>query len=1085
MIRKSAHSTLLLLFLTGYFSLGGPTASAQVANTGSVQGTVADPTGALIPDASVTLNDVATGSAQAAATGASGAFSFPIVPVGRYTLTVSKPGFKSYVQSAFAVNAASPVSLTIALTIGETSEQVTVSEAPSAVNTVTASEGNTVTGTQLNALPLTNRLFTQLVLLEPGVSASLNQTPGFGSNSSVGFSMNGVRSDANNLMVDGVRNLDTFGGNAFVTPNLFSVSEFRIENNSYSAVTGRSVGGQINLISRSGDNQFHGNAFEFFRNDQLNARNFFANSVPENRYNDFGYDVGGPIKKNKLFFFWSEEWRRIIQSAGTTLAIVPTDAERAGDLSSLLSGSNPQVVRNPATQVPYPNNVIPASQLDPNAQLLLKYYYPEPIPGFQNGPYNFVSSNPDFTKWREESLRLDYHVTDKLTTYVRLTQDNVTLDNPYGLFHENSLPNVGSSSQVYPIYQISFDVVYAPKANFVTEFLWGTYRDNDKYLENGPGSSRSIAPGLDIPQIFPLDELNRIPSLYFSQGYAGIVEEWFFHNYSFNMPFTTNSTWIRGPQTFRFGLTWMREGKSELANPSDNNTNGSFTFNGQYTGSALADFLTGRAFNYTETALDPYGDYRWYNLEPYFEDQVKLRHNLTLTLGLRYEYYQPEHSTTPYGSGYFFGSFDPALYNPSNAPTVNPNGTLVPNTGTSLNGIVVAGENSPYGRYLFPPTKNAFSPRAGLVWDPTSSGKMSVRLGYGVFYDRWGSYTQFGGFNPPFNSSVNIFNTLLSNPGGTTGALYAPGLSAVLSPWKYPQVQKWSVSVQRDIGFGTTLSAAYVGTKGTHLLGSVNSNEPEPNVQVAEGVISPDSVRPYPGYSTITAYETAFNSNYQALQISAIRRLQHGLEFQASYTFSKTLTDASSEWGTPQNSRDISAEKGLASFDVPQVLTFNYVWKLPVFENSVGVTKAVLGGWEVSGITNIQSGFPLTVTLPTDNQGTGGGLERANLIGNPSGPKSLYQWFNTAAFVTPPIGTFGTEGNDVIRGPGTVNWDVGMSKSFALRENMNLRFRGEFFNVFNHPSFDSVDTGLGDLSFGQVNGALSPRLVQFSLQLAF
>lgn len=1053
---------------------------SQVANTGSVQGTVADQSGAMVPSAAVKLIDEAAGSVQTTQTDNSGGFSLPIVAVGRYSLEVTKPGFKSYVHSAFPVNAASPVSLNVLLEIGQTSEQVTVSETPSAVNTVSADEGNTVTGKQLNELPLTNRLFTQLVLLEPGVSSSLNQTPGFGSNSSVGFSMNGVRSDANNLMVDGVRNVDTFGGNAFVTPNLFAISEFRVENNDYSAEAGRSVGGQINLISRSGDNQFHGNAFEFFRNDQLNARNFFASSVPENRYNDFGYDLGGPIKKNKLFFFWSEEWRRIIQSAGTTLATVPTPAEEAGNFSSLLAGSSPQVIHNPTTQVPYPNNVIPSSQLDPNALSLLKYYYPQPTPGFSNGGYNFVSSTPDFTKWREESLRLDYHVTDKLTTYVRLTQDNVTLENPYGLFHENSLPFVGSSSQVYPIYQISFNVAYAPTANFVSEFLWGTYRDNDKYLENGPQSSRSNAPGLNIPQIFPLDELNRIPSLYFSQGYAGIVEEWYFHNYSYSMPFSSNNTLIKGLNTLRFGVVWTREGKSELANPSDNNTNGSFTFNGQYTGNALADFLTGRAYNYTETALDPFGKYRWIDIEPYFEDQVKLRRNLTLTAGVRYEYYQPEHSPTN-----FLGSFDPALYNPTGAPTVNPDGTLVPNTGTYLNGIIVAGQNSPYGQYLFPARKNNFAPRIGIAWDPTSTGKMSIRAGYGVFYDRWGSYSQFGGFNPPFNSSVNIYNTLLSNPGGTQGALYAPALSAVVAPWKYPQVQKWSASVQRDVGFDTTVEVAYVATKGSHLLGAVNLNQPYPNAQVAQGLISPDSVRPYPGYSTITAYETDFNSNYQSLQVSAIHRLQHGVEFQASYTYSKTLTDASSEWGTPQNSRDISAEKGLATFDVPQVLTLNYVWDLPVFKNSRGVTKAVLGGWELSGITNIQSGFPLTVTLPSDNEGIGGGLERANVTGSPNGPKSLYQWFNTSAFVTPPIATFGNEGNGVIRGPGTINWDVGMSKNFLFRERMNLRFRGEFFNVFNHASFDSVDTGLGDIAFGQVNGALSPRLVQFSLVLSF
>jgi outer membrane receptor protein involved in Fe transport len=966
------------------------------------------------------------------------------------------------------------------LAVGDTSEQVTVTDTPPTVNTVTASEGNTVTGRQLNELPLTNRLFTQLVLLEPGVAAPIDQTPGFGSNSAVEFNMNGVRSDENNLMIDGVRNLDTFGGNAFITPNLFAVSEFRIENNSYAAATGRSAGGQVNLISRAGTNQFHGNAFEFFRNDALNARNFFANSIPENRYNDFGYDVGGPIKKDKIFFFWSEEWRRIIQSGGTRLAIVPTDAERAGDFSSLLNGSSPQIIKNPTTGVPYPNNVIPSSQIDPNATLLFKTYFPEPTPGFSNGSFNFVSSVPDFTRWREESLRLDDRITNKLSAYVRLTQDNVQLQNPYGLFGENPLPFVGGSTQVYPIYHIALNATYTPTPAFISEFTWGTYRDNDKFLQNGPLSSRTRAPGLNIPEIFPLNELDRIPTLYFNQGYSGVVEEWYFHNYSYSMPFETNNTWTRGRHTMEFGLAFTREGKSELANPSNNNTNGTFTFTGQYTGNAIADFLTGRAYNYTETALDPFGNYRWYNLEPYFQDQIKLRPNLTLTAGVRYEYFQPE-----YEAHNFFGSFSPAMYNPSQAPVVNADGTLQPGTGNPLNGIVVAGKNDPFGRALFPPHKNAFAPRVGIVWDPTNKGKMSIRAGYGIFYDRWGSFSQFGGFNPPFNRSVNIFNTLLSDPGGTTGALFPSGLSAALPPWDYPQVQKWSVSVQREVGFNTAVSVAYVGTKGTHLLGATNLNQPYPNADVANGNIAVDTVRPYPGYSTITAYESRFSSTYNSLQVSAIRRLQHGLAFQASYTFAKTLTDSSSAWNTPQDSRNIRAEKGLAGFDLPQVLTFNYVWDVPVFHDSKGVTKAALGGWQVSGITNIQSGFPVTVTLPGDNEGIGGGLERPNLIADPNGPKTLYQWFNTAAFVTPPVATFGSAPNGAVRGPGTINWDFSLSKQFPIHEDIALRFRAEFFNVFNHPSFNGVDATVGDFTFGQVTSALSPRLTQFSLDLTF
>jgi len=344
------------------------TTQAQVANTGSVRGSVSDPSGAALSGAGLTLVEVHTGASQETKTDAAGSFNFPIVPVGSYRLQVTMMGFKSFAEAGISVHAAEPTNLAVTLTVGATSEKIEVTADVPTVDIVTASEGNTVTGKQLNELPLTNRLFTQLVNLEPGVASALDQNPGFGSNSEVLFSVNGVRNDENNPMVDGVRNLDTFGGNAFVSPNLFAVSEFRVENNSYSAATGRSGGAQINLISRNGTNQFHGNVFEFFRNNAMNAAYAGSNGlVPENRYNDFGYDVGGPIVKNKVFFFWSEEWRRIIQSSGLRNGTVPTDAERGGDFSAL-----PQTLTDPNTGMPFTTrNMIPSSEQDPNAKLLL------------------------------------------------------------------------------------------------------------------------------------------------------------------------------------------------------------------------------------------------------------------------------------------------------------------------------------------------------------------------------------------------------------------------------------------------------------------------------------------------------------------------------------------------------------------------------------------------------------------------------------------------------------------------------------------------------------------------------------------
>jgi hypothetical protein len=1068
---------LLLLFAS--------VSSAQIKNTGAVLGRVTDQTGAVIPNVTVTLRNVDTGAVLRAQSDGSGDYSFPVVPVGKYELTVGGAGFKTSVLRDISVSAVENVRLNPMLQIGDVVEQVTVEAAPPAVNSVTADLGDTVVGKQIETLPISSRLFTQLIFLEPGVvSNNPEGGGGFGSNSVANFSLNGVRSDQNNMQIDGIRNLDTFGGNAFVSPNLNSLQEFRIENNSYSAATGRSAGGQINLITRSGTNGFHGSVFEYFRNDKLNARNFFASDKPENRYNNFGYTIGGPVKKDKLFFFWSQEWRRIIQSGGTRTATVATPAERLGDFSSLLPD---RVIKDPDTGQPYPNNVIPTNKIDPNAQLLLNTYFPQP--NFQSGgTLNFTASNPDTTFWREESARVDYRATNKLSFFARFTGDSSSLKNPFELFGGNVLPNVGASIQEFPIYNGAFNATYTPTASFIGEFRWGFYKANDKKLEHTADSNRDRAPGLNIPELFPFNAQNRIPGLGFAQGYAGISLPWPFHNYAYGMPFEGHLTWIKGAHTIRWGIGIMREGKGEVASATGNLTNGAFNFDGSATGDALADFMVGRAFSYTETATDPFGVYRWVNVEPYAEDQIKVKRNVTLTLGVRYTYFQPEVEKVNLQN-----FFDPTRFDPSKASVVLPDGTVAPGTENVLNGLVQAGSpDNPFGRSVVNSDKSHFAPRLGLVWDPSGTGKMAVRLGYGVFYDRWGSYSQFSSTNPPFTQSVQVFNTLLSHPGQRPGGgasekpIYPVNLRTETTPWKYPYVQKWSAGLQYELGHAVTAEATYVGTKGTHLLGVFDMNQINPNPLVANGDISPNYVRPFPGYGGITTWATDRNSTYHGLQTSLRRRVGAGLAFQASYTLSKTLTDASDSWGTPQDSRNIRAEKGLASFDATHVFVANYLWDVPLGRDSHGVAKAVLAGWQVSGITRFQSGSPLTVFAPGDTAGIGTGGQRPNLIADPSGSKSFSQWFNTNAFAIPAPLTFGNAGVGIIRGPGINNWDFAVYKMIPMgTERVNTQFRAQFFNAFNHTQFSGVDTGYGSGSFGQIVGARSPRVIQLGLELHY
>ena len=544
--RVTGYFLLLLLAVTGFLLHA---AWAQVADAGTVLGTVTDATGAVVPSVSIMLRNPESNLTYKTITDQSGEFRFLSVPAGPYELTAEREGFKRVVHSVFAVHAAEPAYVNVVLRVGAVSEQITVTEAPAVVNTVTANEGNTITGQQVNSLPLTNRVFTQLMSLEPGVSMPVVVDPGFGSNSSLNFSVNGVRDDENNLLIDGIRNADTFGGNAFVVPNLFAVSEVRIENNDYTATAGRSAGAQVNLVTRSGTNKFHGDVFEFFRNNIFNAENYFSTSSPEDRHNNFGYDVGGPIKKDRLFFFWSQEWRRIVVNSGPAITVAPTALEREGNFSESLI----QPI-DPTTGNPFPNNTIPPGRLDQNALLLLSTYYPQPTPNYSlDNLYNFISQAPNFTRWREESVRIDAKLNDKWSLFGRYTQDTNLLDNPYGLFGENPFPYVGGSTQNFPMYNWAVHVTYAPRPNLFTEFSVGMYFANDKSLTNSPLSSKARAPGLTLQQVFPLDELDRIPTMYFNYPYAGIVEQWYFHNDAFSIPFQSDTTWIGAGTPFASG----------------------------------------------------------------------------------------------------------------------------------------------------------------------------------------------------------------------------------------------------------------------------------------------------------------------------------------------------------------------------------------------------------------------------------------------------------------------------------------------------------------------------------------------------
>ena len=1042
----------------------------QTLNFGSFAGTVRDPSGAAIAQAKVRIVRFETDTARETQTGADGTYQILDVPAGTYRFEIEREGFRREVREKVALSAGQSLRVDGNLTLGAVNDTVEVKSQVSQVDTSTANVGSTVYGTQVRELALNTRSFTQLMTLQPGVASSQAQQPGFGSNTSVPFSFNGAQQSSNNWLVDGGRAIDTYNGNNISMINLDAIAEVRIERNAYSVEYGRNSGAQVNVITKSGTNSIHGTLFEYFRNDKMDARNFFAAAKPKNRYNNPGGTFGAPIKKDKLFIFLSNEYRRIIQTTGTRTAIVPTDAQIAGDFSG------GRTIKDPTTGVAFPGNRIPTALLDPNALALINTYYSKPIPGFQSGALNFSSSAPDGTNYRSALGRLDYLATSALTITGRYNIDSTRLSSPFGLFASNPMPGVAASEQAHVLDSAYISANWSIKPNLLNE-LTSNWFHSALAISTLPSAARARASSLNIPRVFntPTDSGSLIPSISLSQGYASIAINWPQNISGYTFEVFDNVSYIVRNHSLKFGAYLARENKTQ--NNSNPNNNGTFAFDGSASGDALADLLLGRAFQYTENSAHLSGALRYYNLAGFAQDQWRFNSRLTLTYGLRYEFFQPEQD-----SAGTISYFDPARFNPGTAAQVLSNGQIVPGTQNFGNGIVVASNNAPYGYEITNAQHNNFSPRAGFSYALTNDNKTVLRGGYGRFFDRWSQFASSARNNYPFNQSVSIFNTTLSNP--TQGALrvFPISLTNFHSPWQVPYMQKWSLGVQRQLPFGVVLDAGYVGSKGSHLLITRDINQPVASAAVALGQINPNAVRPYPGFASISTYESTGNSIYHSLQVSAVKRFAGSLSLQASYTFSKLIDNVL----TPVNSYESSRlERGIASFDRTHVLTTSYIWEIPFAHQLTSWRKSALDGWQISGITSAQTGTSITPVLTVDRAGVGGGAQRPNVAGPISTPNTKLQWFDTSVFSLPAAGTFGNAGRSLVRAPGIFNTDISISKGMKLRENVTLQFRAEFFNIFNHTQYSGVGASFGAATFGQVTSARDPRITQLALRLIF
>jgi Carboxypeptidase regulatory-like domain/TonB-dependent Receptor Plug Domain len=1131
-MQKHLRKLWFLIFLL-FPALYSPQAQELTA---SLTGTVTDKTGAVIAGATVNISNPAIkDSRRTTKTDASGSYTMTNLPAATYTVSIASEGFKTFIAQGVTLFVAQKGTINALLEAGAIDETVTVEATAVTLETSSSEQAGTVSGTQVRELELSNRNFEQLVTLQPGVVSGLGDETGFGLNNTTTLSVNGARSGSNNWTVDGA-DINDSGSNTTLlnVPSVDAIQEFTLERGSYDASYGRSGGAQVLVATKQGTSVFHGDAYEFVRNDILNANTYFGNQTGTprgiERYNNYGFTLGGPlyipklynITKNKTYFFWSEEWRKV-SSPTTNSVAAPTTAQ----LNGIVSG---QVTGAPAGCVTY-NTTADQSTINPscysnNAKVYLANVF-DKFPANSSG--NNVATFSSLNNFRQDIVRVDHDINTKLHFFGRAMEDDTPQNFPTGLWTGANYPGLVNTSVNAPGYNVVGNLTYTINPNLVNEVEFAFSQGNIVSTLNGVANSSSVLSSLTNNTAYP-DPYGRIPSISFTGGtITGLAQGSSpYHERNLDRTLFDNLSITRGKHALRTGVTISQMLKTENASGG----NPSFNFN------TWQDFLLGNVSTYQQASQDIIPNLRYLNMEAYVQDDIKLSRRLTLNLGLRWSYFP-----SPTDANNTLNNFDPNLYQPSHAPALDADGNFIAGQeiipATYVNGLIfpagsackqaqVAAPSvncSPYGSRVNPNSNNNFAPRVGFALDPFGTGKTSLRGGFGIFFDRTlnGIWEQNAFTNPPLVQTATVNDTSFDQPlQGAQAVSLAPNrLTLTGTPrFKVPSYAAYNLSVQQAILSNTTFEISYVGSSGRHSLGEIDLNQPTLAARVANPTANVNAVRPYLGYSYFQDRLPVFTNSYNSLQLGLNHRVSHGLTLGVAYTWSKNLTDQSTDRGAANtNTYDLRLDYGPSSLNTPQIFIANYVYQLPFFVQQHGFAGHVLGGWEVSGITTFESGQSISVTqavdpfacvAPADNPngciaGTyPGGLgistpntdiaPRADLVAPVHLTKKIDQWFSTSSFVQ-AMGHFGSARNGIFLGPGVENWDLGAIKNIPIGERFRLQFRGEFFNAFNHTNFGGsaanpafpagVDTNINDASFGQVIGTHLPRRIQLGAKLYF
>ncbi len=1173
-MRKSTCAWVLYLCATFaaciFFSLS---ALAQ-SDVGTITGFVRDPSSATVPNAKVTIKNEGTNESHTVTTDTQGHYTVTNLLPGLYTMTAEAPGFKRFTSTGNKLDANSTIALDGNLAVGQTTETVEVSASAEVLQTESGAVQAEVTGRQVQDQELNGRNPIYMAMLLPGVRSGGQAGTTLGdfnfSLSNGSYEINGARSADTLITMDGAPAVRTrSNGTSIGVPNVEATEEIQVLTADYSAEYGRAAGGQIRIVTKSGTTDFHGSLYEYFRNSDLNANTWTRNlSASTNfaspfRYNNFGFSVGGPVAipgkwnalRQKLFWFVAEDWIRD-RATDTQLQAVPTDLMRQGNFSELL-GSNPwysgsHQLYYPGTCsklgasscVPIPGNVIPATSLSPNGIAIMDAY-PAPTPGFLSGNDNWVAQAAHPYNQRKGTINIDLLPTDNHHIEFRRTDLSYFEFQPFdqgsgetGKYFNrpNQTNTLAWTWTISPTLvnearaTVSLDVVHIP----VDTSLIGFNRQDF----NPPITYPYIFSGKDIPGKIPTVN---VPNFY---GLAGGP----YPSHSSGPIYTASDslTKVWGNHTLKFGFTFEYSGENDedqinvnTVPGGSNNQNGTFTFTDSGTGATsgvgLANLALGYADSYTEIGPRAYTIWRGQMYEGFAQDSWKVTPKLHIDYGIRETSiinFYPLWGNADY--------FDGNLYNPAQAVTVNAAGNVVLGTGNPYNGVVIPGfsgfPTSAQGRVLAATTNacdgascsslfdpslskwyvhptNQFQPRVGIAYQLTP--KTVIRAGAGRFITRMGLLDNiFPGGNSPFQPFVTVQNARVDNPGAALNSGIAAALTmTTLNPnLKPPEAWNWNFTVEQELFWNSTLSVGYVAHRGLHAWDVYDINQPQAGTLLANPGVNVNALRPYKGFAEIQEEESVVNSMYNSLQVTWNRRFTAGSMFGLSYTFSKSMDGSSNYRDIVPDTYNTSNLWGPSEYDTRHVLIINFLYDLPFFKSQSHLAGKLLGGWELSGDVQFQTGNPCTIGTNNDFAGVGefgsfgcgapdgqlwvlnGTPQVPGQFAGPSGNASSPKYF-TANATQPAAGTFNLQPGirDAIYGPGFQNWNLAMFKKFAINEKNFFEFRCEAYNFINHPNWAGTDQTGGpnynptSAQFGEVTqkSTSNPRNLQLSLRYQF